>query len=280
MTSSDYSAYLASSPEERNNQYTNTIQFVILTDLIYPEIPYYGANLGYFPENARNWIINKAFPKENMERPYFSNPTLKVWWDDDNNRIWAEAAGGKGSYYGSPDIFTTYGEYAYYRTLKFKYDYSVYSKNMIEKDPAFAEIINFAKQLCAEIEYDWASFSGYRGARVKPTPGQRRAVCDGYATEVMEKALKLSSVQAVQRWSGPNHAWNVLKLIDGRTLYFDLTWFDNEHINHETGEIYQTDDYDWENITFFKHLFRFSNIGYGSRQFTHNLGSFSTEIRK
>ena len=95
MTSSDYSAYLVSSPEERNNQYTNTNQFVVLTDLIYPDIPYNGVNLGHFPENARNWI---------MERPYFSYPNLKIWWDDDNNRIFAESARGYGSFYGSPDI--------------------------------------------------------------------------------------------------------------------------------------------------------------------------------
>jgi len=76
------------------------------------------------------------------------------------------------------------------------------------------------------------------------------------------------------------HAWNVLKLVDGRTLYFDLTWFDNEHINERTGEIYQKDDYDWRNITFYEHLFRFSNVSYGSGQFAHNQGRFETEIRK
>ena len=108
----------------------------------------------------------------------------------------------------------------------------------------------------------------------------RYAVCAGYANEVMEKALALNSVREVQKWRSPGHAWNVLKLVDGRTLYFDLTWFDNEHINHETGEIYQTDDYGWNNITFFEHLFRFSNIGYSTRQFTHNHGRMESEIRK
>jgi hypothetical protein len=271
-------------------------EFVTLPDLVFPTIMYYGANLGYFPPGARDFIMNVQFTKEKMEQPFMINPSLRVWWSEDNNRVLMEASftiasgyegagtvetwGQGAKYSGSPEIFNIYGEHAHYHTLRFNYEYSLYAQNLLKTDRAFAEIIAFAKQLSAEIEYDWASFSAYRGSPVKPTPGLRRAVCDGYATEVMEKVLKLPSVQAVQRWSGPNHAWNVLKLVDGRTLYFDLTWFDNEHINHETGEIYQTDDYDWENITFYEHLFRFSNVGYGSGQFAHNMGRLEKEIQK
>jgi len=96
----------------------------------------------------------------------------------------------------------------------------------------------------------------------------------------MEKVLELNSVSAVQKWTSEGHSWNVLKLTDGRTLYFDLTWFDNEYINYETGEIHQTDDYDWKNITFYEHLFRFSNIGYETNVFHHNTGVFCHEITK
>jgi hypothetical protein len=256
---------------------------------------YYGANLGYFPPEARDFIMNVQFTKENMEKPSMINPSLRVWWNGDNNKILMEAsytvangyvgAGtvktwGQGAYYsGSSEIFNTYGDYAYYQTLRFNYEYSLYVQNLLQTDRVFAEIIILAIQLSAEIEYDWANFSGYRGP-VNPTPGKRLAVCDGYANEVMEKAKNLPSVQAVQRWTGPNHAWNVLKLVDGRTLYFDLTWFDNEHINEETGEIYETDDYGWKNITFYEHLFRFSGVAYDTGEFTHNLGTLEREIRE
>jgi len=277
-------------------EYEQDDEFFILSDLVYPEVMYYGANLGFFPQKARDWIINRAFTQEKMEQPGMLNPTLNVWWSDDNNTIFAEAsytvapgyvgAGtvktwGQGArYYGSSVIFDMYGEYAYYQTLRFKYEYSLYVENLLKQDSIFAEIIEFAKNLCAEIEYDWANFSGYNGAPVKQTPGMRYAVCSGYADEVMEKALELKSVQSVQRWTSPGHAWNVLKLVDGRTLYFDLTWFDNEHINFETGEIYQTEDYSWFNITFLNHLFRFSNIGFGTKVFHHDIGKFHSEIIK
>ena len=149
----------------------------------------------------------------------------------------------------------------------------------LKKDTAFAEIIEFAKQLGKEIEYDWANFSAYKGP-VKKTPNKRYAVCDGYANEVMEKALELKSVESVEKWTSSDHAWNVLNLTDGRALYFDLTWFDNEHINEETGEIYETEDYGWQNITFNKHIFRFSGIGYGTKVFHHDIGKFHSKIKK
>ncbi|MCL2833218.1 MAG: hypothetical protein FWD78_08615 [Treponema sp.] len=269
--------------------------FFILPNPVFPEVMYYGVNLGYFPQKARDWIINEAFPKAEMEQPFMVNLELKVWWAKDNNAVLAEVTytiakgyvgagklttGSQGSYGGDSQIINHYGKYAYYHTLRYKYEYSLYSQKLSETDPAFAEIIVFAKQLCSEIEYDWGNFPAYKGAPAIPTPDLKHYVCDGYAEEVMQNAIKLSSVQAVQKWTGPNHAWNVLKLTDGRTLFFDLTWFDNEYINSETGEIYQTDDYNWENITFNEHLFRFSGVSYGTLQFTHNLGTLDSEIRK
>ena len=271
-------------------------RFVTFPELDYPTIMYYGANLGYFPPYVRDWIMNVAFTKDKMEQPYMINPQLKVWWSEDNNAVLMEASytvaerytgagttttwGQGANYSGSADIFKTYGEHAYYQTMRFQYEHKLYVERQLRTDRAFAEIVDFAKKLSAEIEYDWANFSGYRGARVRRTPGMRYAVCDGYSDEVMQKALALPSVRAVQKWTGPNHAWNVLKLVDGRTLFFDLTWFDNEHINHETGVVYETDDYGWMNVTFFEHMFRFSNIGYSSRQFAHDMGVFDREITK
>jgi hypothetical protein len=265
---------------------------VYFPDIVFPEIMYYGANLGYFPPKARDFIMNSQFTKERMEQPYMTNSSIRVWWSDDNNKILMEGSyivaqgyvgagtrkiwGEGASYSGSSSIFNTYGEYAKYQTLRFKYEHRLDVERQLKNDPAYGEIIEFAKRLCAEIEYDWANFSGYTG-KVKKTPGQRYAVCDGYANEIMAKALSLNPVKSVQKWTSPGHAWNVLKLVDGRTLYFDLTWFDNEYINSETGEIYQTEDYDWENITFYEDLFRFSNIGYGSNVFHHDIGKLTNE---
>ncbi|MDR0322313.1 MAG: hypothetical protein LBI28_12500 [Treponema sp.] len=249
---------------------------------------YYGADLFPFPPKIREWIMREAFPRYKMEQQYMINPQLRVWWGNDNNAVYAEAsytvasgyvgAGtrttwGQGTAYrGSSEIFTRYGEYARYHTLRYKWELKQEAERLIANDLAYAEIIAFAKQLCREIEYDWASFSGYSGRPVRRTPNLRYAVCDGYSNEVMDKVLALRSVRSVEKWTSTGHAWNVLRLVDGRTLYFDLTWFDNEHINHETGVIYQTDDYDWANITFNETLFHYANVGYGTRVFHHTVG--------
>jgi hypothetical protein len=259
-----------------------------------PVIMYYGANIGRFPPQVRNWIVNEQFTKSKMEAHDKLNPQLRAWWSDDNNTVLFEAsytiapgyvgAGtretwGTGVYYSGGNL-QPYGQYAKYKTLQFEYDLKRETEYLIAHDPAYTEVINFAKGLCRVLEYDWANFNGYRGARPVRTPGMRYAVCDGYADEVMNKALSLQSVKSVEKWTGPNHAWNVINLIDGRTLYFDLTWFDNEHINEKTGTVYQTDDYDWENITFNEDLFRHSNVEYGTRTFTHDQGKFATIVRK
>ena len=255
-----------------------------LTSARQPDI-WYGANLSDFPPQVVEWIKTKAFPKENMETGWSVDPRLRVWWSEDGNAVLCEAsytvapgyvnAGsvktwGTEAIYRGGKIGAEYGEYAKYRTLKFRWEHKKESERLYRTDPAYRAVIDAAKKICAETEYDWANFSGYRGAAVKRTPGMVYAVCDGYADAAMERLLAIEYVKTVEKWSLPGiHAWNNVLFKDGRRLYVDVTWFDNEHINHETGRIYETDDYDWENITFNKDLFDHSNVGYGSRIFAH-----------
>lgn len=250
-----------------------------------PVVMYYGANIGQFSPKIRDWIVNQAFTKDKMEDTHGIDPQLKAQWSTDGNAVLCEAscivASGyvgagtrkmfRNAHYSGGDL-RSYGQYAKYQTLKFEYDLKREAEYRIAKDPAYAEVITFAKKLCTEIEYDWTNFSAYKGAKPIRTPGKRYAVCAGYSNEVMDKVLTLNCAQFVEEWTSPGHAWNVLHLVDGRTLYFDLTWFDNHHIDEKTGRIYQTDDYKWKNITFNEALFRHSNIGYGSRTFCHNQG--------
>ena len=279
-------------PTHTSNQSRESSQDPYIPDP--PLIIYYGADIGQFPPHVRNWIINEGFTKSKMEGNGKINPRLNAWWSDDGNSVRFEAsytvaygysgAGrretwGSGAYYSGGDL-QVYGQYAKYKTLKFEYGLKREVEYLLEHDSAYAEVINFAKQLCSEIEYDWSSFDSYKGARPVKSAGMRYAVCSGYSNEVMNKALLLTCIKSVEEWTGPNHAWNVINLFDDRRLFFDLTWFDNEHINEETGEIYQTDDYDWENITFDEDLFRHSNIGYSTTIFIHDQGKFNRIVRK
>jgi len=248
---------------------------------------YYGANLLQFPAGIRKWVV-EDFTREDMS--WMENPKLNLWWGDDGKAYveilctvgegQIESFGG-GSYgYNWYELIKIYGEYAAkFQTLKFKHQLKVEAEQRIQNDVVFAEIIEFAKQICDELEYDWNHYFAYKGNTVKQTPGKKHVVCSGYASE-FEKVLQLKSVKSVQLWAAPQHAWNVLILEDGRTLYVDTTWFDNQYINPITGEITQLDDYNWSNITFDKEIFTYSGIGYSSGEFTHAFGQLVKEIIK
>ncbi|MGR5522005.1 hypothetical protein [Vibrio sp. PNB22_4_2] len=265
-----------------------------LGDISPPEIIYYGANIGQFPQEVRDWITNKQFSPSRMEPLWALEPHLKAWWSEDGNVVRFEAsytvaqgyqgAGqrktwGKNAYYSGGQLSGS-GTHSNYRSFKSSYDIKLLAEYLLENDPAYAEVINFAKQLSNEIEYDWTNFSAYQGAKPSRTPGKRYAVCSGYSSEVMAKVLELEYVSSVEEWASPNHSWNVITLVDGRRLYLDVTWFDNEHINHETGEIIETSDYGWANITFDQDVFNYTDISYGTEDFTHAHGQLVNKLEK
>jgi len=144
-------------------------------------------------------------------------------------------------------------------------------KQLYNTDKRYRQIIDIAMKLCEEIEYNWSDFSGYDGAVPQLDATKRHEVCDGYSKIAKSEFINLECVDKVLICSGENHAWNMLVLDDGRKLYLDLTWFDNETIDSATGRIKQLDDYDWANITFDEETFKYSGIGYGSGVFTHSL---------
>ena len=263
--------------------------------VVVSESNYFGADLTRFPPEARKWIMTEAFTVERMTQPFMIDSKLAVEWSDDGNSLRFEAsyvmapkyqgAGnvttwGQGAYYtGDETIYERFGEHAKYHTMKFRWSYRQSCRERLSQDEAYAQVIAFASRLCDELEYDWGNFSAYRNAPAVRTPGKKYCVCDGYANEAMAGFLQLDCVQAVQKWTSGNHAWNVILLTDGRTLYCDLTWFDNEHIDEQTGRIVQKEDYDWENITFDRELFNYSNLSYGEGVFEHLYGRLASEKR-
>ena len=84
--------------------------FVTFSDLVFPEIMWYGANLGYFPPKARDWIMNEQFSKEKMESPSMINPSLRVWWSDCNNKVLMEASYTVAPGYVGAGTIKTWGQ--------------------------------------------------------------------------------------------------------------------------------------------------------------------------
>lgn len=259
-----------------------------------PEILYYGANIGQFPPQVRHWIITEGFPVEKMERPWAREPNLKAWWSGDGNQVLFQASYTIAPGYVNEGQHVTWGEDAHYsggstpssitnakfRSLKARYHIKLHSEYLQLTDPAFAEVVNLAKQLSEQIEFDWASFDQYQGAQPIKTPGKHHTVCSGYSDIVMDRVVTLESVASVEEWAGGNHRWNVVNLKDGRKLYLDLTWFDNEYIDHDSGLIVQKADYQWGNITFDQAVFNYANLGYGSAGLVHTQGRLISKVTK
>jgi len=156
-----------------------------------------------------------------------------------------------------------YGNYQKYRIREFQDKLSFDSKKRLSTDNAYAQVVTAALRICDTTDYNWAGFSAYKGAKPKPTPGMALAVCAGYAKAGQSAFLNLDCVQSVENWHTSSHEWNVLNLTDGRRLYVDVTWFDNDHIDEKTGRTTYADDYNWANITFDEELFNYGEIAYG-----------------
>lgn len=231
-------------------------------------------DLANFPSEVRRWIQTEIIPE------YGDDLTIS-WLNDYKISVSVSNNYRTTSwFYGdSVSLVKIYGKHAKYQSLKYKYRTEEKVNWLLNNDAAYREIIELSKFICEAIQYDWGNFETYKGL-FSPSHGKRLAVCDGYANEVGNEFLKLPCVKSVEKWTGANHAWNVVNLIDGRKLYVDLCWFDNETLNEETGEIEEKDDYNWLNVTYDYTEFKYSNVGYGGRRFCHAYGKFNKLYQK
>lgn len=99
------------------------------------------------------------------------------------------------------------------------------------KYPVFREIERVVLQIATEYDYDF--YGAYRRIVKYRDVNVKKAVCDGYADAVLGAFINHPLVAKVEKWSGHNHAWNVIVLKDGRRLYCDTTWYDSNVIDDE-----------------------------------------------
>lgn len=227
-------------------------------------------NLGNFPRVIRNWINNDILP-------IYGKDINIEWLNDYQVRVLYNV--GSITYGDSVALKRMYGKYAKYQSFKYQHYIEQRVEWQITNDIAYKEIINTAKTLCNEIEYDWGNFRGYNG-KFQPSPNKKQCVCDGYANIVCEQFLRFDFVTSVEKWIGGNHAWNIINFMDGRKLYVDLCWFDGEMLDKESGQIEESDMYNWLNITYNKEEFMHSNIGYGTNKFCHLYGKLYKTFKK
>jgi len=99
------------------------------------------------------------------------------------------------------------------------------------RDTVFAEIEKVIFQIATEYKYDYEKAYG-REVKYR-NPNTKKAVCDGYASAVIEAFKNNPLVEKVEKWTGGNHAWSVIILKDGRKIYCDATWYQRQGIDSE-----------------------------------------------
>lgn len=218
------------------------------------------------PIQVKKWIKSNVLSK-------YDKVTIQ-WINDYTIQINASKASETAVYtYGdSASIIRMYGRHAKYHSLKYDLELEKKVRKLLKNDTIYQKIIQVAKRSCEEIQYDWSNFTNYKGHIPSKTSDKRLCVCEGYADEVCEQFIKIPGITSIEKWHGANHAWNVINLENGRQLYVDLCWFDNETIDERTGRIIELDDYNWRNITYDKDEFTYAGIGYGTYQYCHAYG--------
>ena len=127
-------------------------------------------------------------------------------------------------------------------------------KRLYREDSDYKRIVDLIEtQVINKLTYDWEAF--YGGFFRTPAESLRLGfgVCDVYADLVTQ--VLGNAGYTVEKWSSSagNHAWNHVRMPNGRTLYIDATWYDNAYENHPTNPT--TDGYEPWYITYDKTLF-------------------------
>jgi len=187
----------------------------------------------YIPQYAINFAdsMKKTYPKSFRGKKFYydeeENGVVEIFMVNTKNerkkreisRMWK----GGNSYIGNREIE--------FNLTRKKIDEAEQRMEQRRKDTAFAEIEKVIFQVATEYKYDWEKAYGkevkYRN------PNTKKAVCDGYANAVIEAFKNHPLVEKVEKWTGGNHAWNVIILKDGRKIYCDATWYQRQGIDEE-----------------------------------------------
>ncbi|MCL2831823.1 MAG: hypothetical protein FWD78_01510 [Treponema sp.] len=124
--------------------------------------------------------------------------------------------------------------------------------NEMRKDPSLGKVYDILLSVAQDMDYDYNKV----GIPVKfVTPAPLTGVCDDYAGLLIKRLTdaRISGVSNITKVSGLNHSWVTLRY-NGRLLYLDATWFD-ENVIDETGTVVHTPYKDPRNMTFDNDIF-------------------------
>ena len=128
-----------------------------------------------------------------------------------------------------------------------EYEYLSSDRDLFEIDHILWEVTNKNMSTLEKVKavHDWLVLNirydtAYEIYDIAPMLAQRRAVCDGYSKfyVVALGELGIDCRRITGTGKGESHAWNAVKMDDGKWYYVDNTWDDplvNGHSNYPDG---------------------------------------------
>jgi hypothetical protein len=111
-------------------------------------------------------------------------------------------------------------------------------KEWYRSDSDYRRIVDLIEsEIVTKLHYDWKDFLGIEKHTYEQALRLGVGVCDVYANRVSEVLTRAG--YNVEKWSSSRigaHAWNHVRLPNGKILYIDATWYDNCYDNHPTIE--------------------------------------------
>jgi hypothetical protein len=127
------------------------------------------------------------------------------------------------------------------------------TKEWYANDPDYRRVVDIIeREVITKLQYDWDSYLSGRSRSYLESIDIGLGICDIYAR--LTSDVLTAAGYKVELWSSPGrHSWNHVIMPDGRTLYIDTTWYDNNYENHPTNSA--PDFYGPWYITYDKNLF-------------------------
>lgn len=106
---------------------------------------------------------------------------------------------------------------------------SVYQSHVSSSDSSYQKVLKIHDALIADIEYSYDTSIPTAHSIAGAMTSARSAVCEGYAKvmQVMMNSYGITNIY-VTGDAGGGHAWNMVRMNDGKYYWLDATWDDQE----------------------------------------------------
>lgn len=103
----------------------------------------------------------------------------------------------------------------------------VYMSQISDADSTYKKVLKIHDALIADIEYSYADYSEISHSIAGAMTSARSAVCEGYS-KVMQLMMNRCGIENiyVTGEAGGAHAWNMVRMDDGKYYWLDATWDD------------------------------------------------------